>query len=495
MWLNEMIYPDESLYSISSRIVLTHPSSCFGDAYEYLWGTKNIQLDAVFPSNLPQLSQLTNKPVSYLIKHHSTINYYGMFADKEKLSLTLSDLEKGIGKYAASILSITANCLEASSSLKYCPVCAARDVDSFGVAYWHRFHQLPAVEICIEHHMRLIHIDRSRKVPIMPPQYTFSEADENINSDEFWWTKVSTEVLHSSSDTRVEQAQFIKCLKVRLFFKGFITPSFHIRQQEWGYALKRYWQGLEEQQLINEAINSASGGNHFPQYLAYDHNNYFHPVKYLLVIGHLFDGIDDFLEAYGCCDKELSLIISGQNKVKHKQVEQGTNERLIVKKLNNGSSLRAVAKFFHRSVLFIKKIAEINGIAIRRREQILFAKERHKILLQLSAGDPTEIIAKSFGVCQGAIERILSSAPDVVVKRKAQRFLTKQKGERSLFLKFLAKHSGCSRNTIRKLIASTYIWLFKNDKKWLYLNLPEAVPRCERRGCRSAKVVKRGGYE
>ena len=95
MWLNETIYPDESLYSISSRLVLTQPSPTFASAYESLWGNQNVQLDAVFPSNLPQLSQLTNKPLSYLIEHHSTVNYYRLFSEQETFLNALSKLKEG----------------------------------------------------------------------------------------------------------------------------------------------------------------------------------------------------------------------------------------------------------------------------------------------------------------------------------------------------------------------------------------------------------------
>ena len=40
--------------------------------------------------------------------------------------------------------------------LKYCPLCAAEDIDSYGEAYWHRRHQLPEMFYCIKHETRLV---------------------------------------------------------------------------------------------------------------------------------------------------------------------------------------------------------------------------------------------------------------------------------------------------------------------------------------------------
>jgi hypothetical protein len=93
-------------------------------------------------------------------------------------------------------------------------------------------------------------------------------------------------------------------------------------------------------------------------------------------------------------------------------------------------------------------------------------------------------------VSQTAIEHILLSAPDVVLKRKEQRFIIKRDIERNLLIRFLVNNPNCLRNTVRKTITSTYLWLFKNDKKWFDLKLPDAVPKSERRNNRIGKMPK-----
>jgi hypothetical protein len=46
--------------------------------------------------------------------------------------------------------------------LKHCPVCTHHDVKRFGVAYWHRQHQIFGVTSCNYHHARLNYITHSR---------------------------------------------------------------------------------------------------------------------------------------------------------------------------------------------------------------------------------------------------------------------------------------------------------------------------------------------
>ncbi|MDR6366988.1 hypothetical protein QE396_002916 [Enterobacter sp. SORGH_AS 287] len=46
--------------------------------------------------------------------------------------------------------------------LKHCPVCAHCDIRKYGVAYWHRQHQIAGITSCHHHQVRLNHIADSR---------------------------------------------------------------------------------------------------------------------------------------------------------------------------------------------------------------------------------------------------------------------------------------------------------------------------------------------
>jgi hypothetical protein len=80
---------------------------------------------------------------------------------------------------------------------------------------------------------------------------------------------------------------------------------------------------------------------------------------------------------------------------------KGIKEQPFIHQAINGVS---GANYFPRSVLFIKRIAEIHSVPINRREQVLFAKELQQVMLLLSAYESTEKIASHL-VCP---KRLLS---------------------------------------------------------------------------------------
>jgi hypothetical protein len=43
-----------------------------------------------------------------------------------------------------------------SAHLKYCPLCAAEDIVTYGETYWHRQHQLSEILYCVKHQVRLV---------------------------------------------------------------------------------------------------------------------------------------------------------------------------------------------------------------------------------------------------------------------------------------------------------------------------------------------------
>ncbi len=53
---------------------------------------------------------------------------------------------------------------------RYCPECRSRELDTLGVAYWHRIHQIPIVLLCPEHHVPLCDAPASaRKIAYLAP--------------------------------------------------------------------------------------------------------------------------------------------------------------------------------------------------------------------------------------------------------------------------------------------------------------------------------------
>ena len=85
---------------------------------------------------------------------------------------------------------------------------------------------------------------------------------------------------------------------------------------------------------------------------------------------------------------------------------------------------------------------------------------------------PTQQIAKQFGISVGAVEQVLTQYPGMVKQRQHFRFRKKQLKHRSILSDAMAKNPTYARTKLKLKASASYLWLYKNDKQWLYQNLP-----------------------
>lgn len=155
-------YPDENAYSMISRLAMyiITPS-------HYLTRMK------LFEKNRP-LAQYVVKPLrksdlerwgmddgeDFYQRHvleHSSYPVYGTMLSGNKFdrleeAINGNELKDGREKYLTRALGCT---WMKKNSLYYCPACAEDEMHDYGEPYWHRMHQLPGVEICLKHGVKL----------------------------------------------------------------------------------------------------------------------------------------------------------------------------------------------------------------------------------------------------------------------------------------------------------------------------------------------------
>ncbi|WP_336511217.1 TniQ family protein, partial [Vibrio anguillarum] len=72
----------------------------------------------------------------------------------------------------------------AQLTLKMCPVCVQEDIRQFGVAYWHRVHQIPAIESCCEHQQQLVDVRLPKRLKLAVGYPSSFETKSQESSDE-----------------------------------------------------------------------------------------------------------------------------------------------------------------------------------------------------------------------------------------------------------------------------------------------------------------------
>jgi hypothetical protein len=465
-------YPEETVTSFTVRQVLSSGYPSTRISQKMLWGTESLQVNSSFPSLLPWITNNFNLNIGTLINDHTSLNYFRPFLSRSKYHQVKSAFSKGDTDFIHKWLGITSNRIKEKETFSYCPLCVSADIKAFGVAYWHRQHQLCAIQQCSTHGVDLIEIEAKRRNLILPPQVECLDVGEsNLRNSSF--TNFGKWFLRQNDVEHFNFKQLTDCYRIALFERGLACQSLGIRQEEFRHDLKCHYDNelkTKEWQQIFESNQTYP----YPQQLFYNYNKcHLHPAKHIALIAFLFNSPSEFLSAYQCSKENTAIPFQSYQVLKEDKrnsVKKITAQ--IMQLLKNGLSLRKISEHVGLSVIAVKSKVLANGGVINRRESKIFDHERRSIFRKLFIGMPTQQIAKQFGISDGAVEQVLTQYPAIVKQRQHFRFREKQLKHRSILSDAMAKNPTYSRNKLKLKVSASYLWLFKNDKQWLYQNLP-----------------------
>lgn len=465
-------YPNETITSFAIRQTLSEGYPSPRMVEQVLWGNENLQINSSFPSLIPRIAKLFGISRNKLVDEYTCLNYFRPFLSKSKYLKIKKSLANGNTGFVHKWLGITANRMKEYELLQYCPICASEDVKNIGMAYWHCEHQLYGISQCGIHGIGLLEQIVKRRSLLLPPQIEcLGESESSLSTSSF--TNISQWFLGQNDVEHFNFKQLVDCYRLALFDRGLACQSLGIRQE----GLRRELVGYYERELKTEEWQRIFESNRtylYPQQLFYNYNKcHLHPAKHIALIAFLFNSPCEFLSAYQC-SKENTAIHFQSHQIptedKRNSVKKITAQIMILFK--KGLSLRNISKHVGLSVIAIKSKVLANGGVINRRESKIFADERRAIFRKLFIGMPTKQIAKQFDISVGAVEQLLTQYPAIVKQRQHFRFREKQLKHRSILSTAMLKNPTYSRNKLKLKVSASYLWLFKNDKQWLYQNLP-----------------------
>lgn len=147
------IYPDELLYSALARYYDKSGYIAYRSAAEDLYANRLVRPSAEFINQLSSdaLRVITDTmSMEDVVMRHTMFPYYGRFLDLSRRKRALDALTSMQTNFRY-MLAIPQNKTRDKRVLRYCPVCAQKDRERFGEAYWHRIHQMIGVRICPIH--------------------------------------------------------------------------------------------------------------------------------------------------------------------------------------------------------------------------------------------------------------------------------------------------------------------------------------------------------
>ncbi|KAA1150496.1 hypothetical protein EU509_20550 [Pseudoalteromonas fuliginea] len=472
------LLPNETIYSWLARAGLISGLATDHDFLLVRLGYTGQQLTSIFPPFIVQVSQSVGLDINEIITKHGVLPFFKPFIRSDTFKNAHDNLSKGLCVDSYNQFSLLANRIPEPTVLSYCSKCAAQDIKNVGVAYWHVAHQLPWINYCPFHLIKLEAIKRERKLLALPPQV--ASEDKGLTQASLKQARLAQDAyaLWSLNLEAIDSDVLRKIYLHGLNANNLVCNYGSVRQGKWQTSLKEYWVNELPKGLF-DAVFGGSKSNSYPSNFIYQSHAQFHSLKHLLVIQHLFGSLSEFLK---CCSNPNQLNVRPDHVI-NDVFERVNPEKtdLLLKQLRNGMSMRQAAKRANVSVGYAKSIAMQNNIRIHRRAQFLFATERKQILSRLKAGELTTSIAKEMECSQSAVEQLLTQFPDIKELRIQLRFEKQRDIHRSAVKECLNSLEIPTCGKVQKFQRSAYTWLFKHDKEWLYKALPEAIPRINRR--------------
>ena len=151
------MYEDELAYSLFARYHVHAGHLTFRATAEDLFTNKDAipSTEFIVPLTEEAVKMIARTmPLSEFVEKHTMLPYYTRFLPLERRKKAF-DLMMAMDRTFYDCLYIRKNKTEMRKYMRYCPLCAAIDRKKYGETYWHRKHQLPGVEICLEHRCRL----------------------------------------------------------------------------------------------------------------------------------------------------------------------------------------------------------------------------------------------------------------------------------------------------------------------------------------------------
>jgi hypothetical protein len=469
-------YPDELFYSICARYHFWSKNSYVKYTIEDLFKPHIVSPAIEFPTgldtfrkNLPYHSTLTPDSV---IENHSLFPLYKPFLPRErcvKVKEEMHGIHKGIHRIVGKHRDT-----QKISHLRYCKGCIDRDVEQYGEPYWHRVHQEYGVKVCPHHNswlyesdVKVIGSDQNWK-SLIPLDEEYKNRGRLINvplryKELFFKISMGVFWLLNSNTFNLDVHQIKVRLKIHLKNKGFITEYDKIRK-EFYVSFRDYYtnQFLE---IFDSTIDLDKRKNWLTKMVT-NVQGYVKPIRLLLILNFLRIDIFDFF----------------QQEVKYEPFGSGPwpclnpatdhfNERVIEELSHEyDSKLKKTVGTFFCSCGFIysrtkdgqrgenEKILELGT---SWRGILIGLVEREKKSFQ-EIGEYYRIDSK---VIKKHYDSLVESQSIVVECQKRGNYRYEWNLKRSEF-------PTLTRKDFYKKFSRQYSWLIRNDKDWLYENLP-----------------------
>lgn len=451
-------FPDETLYSRLARYhrLSGHPAD--RASLQELVGLHTHVITSDLPSLLQALvSRIPTSggpSVEEIVSANTIFPYFQRFLPPERCRRAVTAMSGASTSGLKTALGLMASRLGGKNTFRFCRSCLDEDRTTFGLAYWHRVHQLPGAWVCPRHAQALSELD-CRTVQLKRHKL-FLPDDPAVELASHAIALSSCQVEAVLRISLLSQAVLLAAQVSRSIWSlndvhranakrnSLIRSNGRIRVDELAGILALYVSDFpafgEYAVLHRQFLNWALRLLRKPRGVAV------HPMKHLLLMDCLRGESPDSLENTAV-DPAAAVIKPGG---RH-QIDQA---RIIDMLGGQGATLRHAAAELGVSATTLAIEAARLGLPVGSRPKSLTEDVMSRVCNALRSGLSPKEVADKHGLSQVSVYRILRMDTALSKEYAEQRFQQRRDACRERF-------------TNQTSDRADYTWLRRHDKAWL----------------------------
>ena len=448
--------PDETLYSILSRCFYYSERTATKNMLSNIFGSHSLSFRAL---NLDHLFSMAkniqlNLTVESLAANHTFINYYRPFIDTRKLQKIVNGIFWGNANVSATI----GNCRLIKSNrnyLNYCNRCAIQDQRAYGVAYWHRSHQLPGVSVCYKHGIRLNDLTAmqtiSRYSLVLPVNDVKFQENKSKNHFDNQLARISHNVLTNKNKNislPVLRSKYFGRLRELNLLKG----KNRLNKLRLFSFVKELKYDFKSSQIILLDYEKASQ----ILYNVCRQTSWFqHPLNHFITILYLFNDYGK-LVSY---DSDKTFIEPS----KYNHTRKTIDDKLLLRLFNQGLKLGDIAEYTHTTATTVKVHLLANNVSLMAKPSKLKTTILESMYSMLLVGKTIQEVSEKLLLSKSAVEKYLQANPQLQKIRKVNRQLKIQNNHFANWL-FFKRVYPSKLYQFKRDFKNSYHWLRKHGQ-------------------------------
>jgi transposase len=481
--------PDETLFSLCSRLHKLWGSTRAGRTAEILFGSGRTGCHHDFPSGIEFFSRCTGErlgSIEYVAGERTLLRYYRPFISSDDWRAAVSAMSGRSVAHLKYRLGLLTSRFRANHPLKACASCMAEDVESTGWAYWHLPHQFPGMWVCPIHGQALYvstvkstgverflwHLPQSER--LMPAVATPPDVMRALTS----LAQTVVDLVLRSVEAGMLAIRLSQPFLLRRAGElGWVTDGGHLRM---ALAAKSYLEYCAPLRGIPEL--SALPSTHAQSVaqlgpLLRGDLSRTHPLRILLAIDWLFGGATQFHDATRLGDGHAAQSPGPAKRGCVKNPATSKQRAQVLALVAAGSSATAAAAQAGVAVATAMAWLASAGVRVPRRPKLLDAKVRARLIKSLRAGMDKAKAAEGYGISQVTVTCVLRTEVGLQSAWHQARYEAAQRAARRSWLNAARRFPGLGTKQLRDLVPGSYAWLYRNDRVWLSEHVPPKLTR------------------